>query len=374
LSERWALLERLVAFPSVAGQPNGEIAGFVQDWLRERGVTCDAVPGAGGRVNLLATRGPAEGSGVMLAAHMDVVDAGDGWVTDPWSLERRNGRLAGRGSADMKGFLACAMTAIVDAADLRRPLHLAISTDEEIGCVGVRDLLPAVRALASLPSACVVGEPTGMRLVTAHKGKLAHRATLRGTARHSSEAPLADNAVEHAAELVLALRDRGRELASSGRRDDRFAIPHSTISVGPIHGGVALNVVPDRCTVEFEVRTLPGDDPRSLLPDLAPAALELLASYPALDGDPAPFAGLLDAVPGPAIDFGTEAGLYAELGIPTAVCGPGEIADAHRPGESIAIDQLERCSAVVAHWSRGCARTLPGATLGCSLGGGTRPT
>ncbi len=263
MSERWALLERLVAFPSVAGRPNGEIAGFVQEWLRRRGVTCDAVPGAGGRVNLLATRGPAEGSGVMLAAHMDVVDAGDGWVSDPWSLERHNGRLAARGSADMKGFLACAMTAIADATDLRRPLHLAISTDEEIGCVGVRDLLPAVRALPSLPSACVVGEPTGMRLVTAHKGKLAHRATLHGAARHSSEAPLADNAVEHAAELVLALRDRGRELAASGRHDERFAIPHSTVSVGPIHGGVVLNVIPDRCTVEFEVRNLPGDDPRS---------------------------------------------------------------------------------------------------------------
>ena len=348
MSERWALLERLVAFPSVAGQPNGEIADFVRDWLRERGVACDVAPGEGGRVNLLATRGATEGAGVLLAAHMDVVAAGDGWGGDPWSLDREDGRLAGRGSADMKGFLACAMTAIANAADLRRPLHLAVSADEEIGCVGVRDLLPAVRALPSLPFACIVGEPTGMRLVTAHKGKLAHRATLRGTARHSSEAPLADNAVEHAAELVMALRDRGRELAASGRHDDRFAIPHSTISVGPIHGGVALNVVPDRCTVEFEVRNLPGDDARSLLPDLAAAELELLASYPALDGDPAPFAGLLDAEPGRAIDFGTEAGLYAELGIPTAVCDPGEIADAHRSGESIAIDQLERCSAVLA--------------------------
>ena len=331
MSERWALLERLVAFPTVAGRPNGEIAGFVGDWLRERGVACELVPGEDGRVNLLATRGPAEAAGVMLAAHMDVVSPGDCWMGDPWRLERHDGRLTGRGSADMKGFLACAMTAMADAGHLRRPLHLAVSTDEEIGCVGVRDLLPAVRALPSLLSACIVGELTGMRLVTAHKGKLAHRATLRGTARHSSQAPLAENAVEHAAELVLALRDRGRELAASGRRDDR----------------VALNVVPDRCTVEFEVRSLPGDDPRSLLPDLAAAELELLTSYPALDGDPAPFAGLVDAEPGPAIDFGTEAGLYAELGIPAAVCGPGEIDDAHRPEESIAIDQLERCEAML---------------------------
>jgi acetylornithine deacetylase len=348
LTEPRELLERLVAFPSVAGGPNGEIAAFVQGWLGERGVACDAVAGDGGRVNLLARRGPADVPGVMLAAHMDVVPAdADGWSGDPWRLERQGDRLAGRGSVDMKGFLACAMTAIAGAGELSRPLHLAVSTDEEIGCVGVRDLLPAVRDLPALPFACIVGEPTGMRLVTAHKGKLAFRATLRGHARHSSEAPLADNAVEHAAELVLALRDRGRELATSGRQDARFAIPHSTISVGPMHGGVALNIVPDHCTVEFELRNLPGDDARSLLPGTGPAELEQLAAYPALDGDPAPLHGLIDAEPGDAIDFGTEAGLYAQLGIPTAVCGPGNIADAHRADESIEIEQLERCEAVL---------------------------
>jgi acetylornithine deacetylase len=347
LTEQLALLERLVAFPSEAGRPNGEIAGFVQSWLRERAVECLAVTGPGGRAGVLATSGPAHAAGVMLAAHMDVVAAGQGWSSDPWRLERRDGRLAGRGSTDMKGFLACAMTAIASAGPLRRPLHLAVSTDEEIGCLGVRDLLPAVRDLPVLPRACVVGEPTGMRLVTAHKGKLAQRATLRGDARHSSEAPLADNAVEHAAELVLALRDRGRDLAATARRDQRFAIPHSTISVGPIRGGVALNVVPDVCTLEFEVRNLPGDDPAPLLPDMGRAEIEVLAAYPALDGDSAPFDGLLQVEPGPAIDFGTEAGLYAELGIATAVCGPGDIADAHRPDESIAIEQLEQCAAVL---------------------------
>ena len=345
-----ALLERLVAFPSVAGRPNDEIAAFVRSWLEERGVLCQTVTGGGGRVGLLASTGPGQVSGVLLAAHMDVVAAdGDGWSGDPWRLRERNDRLVGRGSADMKGFLACAMRAMAAAAGrpLARPLLLAISTDEEIGCVGVRDLLPVVAALPAQPSACIVGEPTEMRLVTAHKGKVAFRATLRGSARHSSEAPLADNAVEHAAELVLALRDRGRALAATGRRDERFAIPHSTISVGPIHGGVALNVVPDRCTVEFELRNLPGDDPAALLPDTGGAELEPLAAYPGLDGSAAPFEGLLDAEPGPAIDFGTEAGLYAQLGIATAVCGPGSIDDAHRGDESIAIDQLERCDAAL---------------------------
>jgi acetylornithine deacetylase len=341
-----ALLERLVGFPSVAGRPNDAIAGFVRGWLAERGVACDVVTGADGRVGLLAATGPDATAGVLLAAHMDVVEVeGQPWTGDPWQLRERDGRLIGRGGADMKGFLACAMQAMADAAAM--PLLLAVSTDEELGCLGVRDLLPAVRALPATPQACLVGEPTGMRLVTAHKGKLALRATLRGSARHSSEAPMADNAVEHAAELVLALRDRGRELESHGGRDQRFAIPHSTVSVGPIHGGRALNVVPDHCTVEFEVRNLPGEDAAALLPDLDGAELEQLAAYPALDGDAAAFAGLFDAVPGAAVDFGTEAGVYAELGIATAVCGPGAIGDAHRADESVEIDQLERCAAAL---------------------------
>jgi acetylornithine deacetylase len=351
LSGSRELLERLVGYPSVAGRPNGEIAAFVQGWLAERGVASTAVTGADGRVGLLASTGPPAVAGVLLAAHMDVVEvAGQPWSGDPWTLREQRGRLIARGSADMKGFLASAMRTLAAAAamPLRRPLLLAVSTDEELGCLGVHDLLGAVRDLPASPAACIVGEPTGMRLVTAHKGKLALRATLRGSARHSSEAPLADNAVEHAAELVLALRDRGRELARAGRRDDRFAIPHSTVSVGPIHGGHALNVVPDHCTVEFEVRSLPGDDPAALLPDTGRAQIEELAGYPALDGDPRPFAALLDAEPGRAIDFGTEAGIYAGLGIATAVCGPGDIGDAHRADESLAIDQLELCDATLA--------------------------
>jgi acetylornithine deacetylase len=343
VSDPAALLARLVAYPSVAGLPNGEIAGFIAGWLRDHGVECREVNGEGGRVGLLAQTG--DGEGTLLAAHMDVVEvAGQDWAGDPWTLTERGGRLVGRGAADMKGFLACAMLAMAEAADRGgAPLLLAVSTDEEIGCVGVRDLLPVVASLESRPRACVVGEPTGMRLAAAHKGKLALRATLHGTARHSSEALLADNAVEHAAELVLALRDRGRELASSGRRDERFAIPHSTVSVGPIRGGTALNIVPDRCTVEFEVRTVPGDDAGELLPPLGRADVEHLADYPPLNGAGDGIAELLGVEVREAIDFGTEAGLYAELGIPTAVCGPGDIADAHRADESVGRDQLARC-------------------------------
>ena len=343
------LLGQLVAFPSVAGRPNDDVAGFVAGWLRGHGVECAEVRAGRGRPNLLASTGPPAGGGLLLAAHMDVVDVeGEPWSGDPWQLRRHGDRLVGRGSADMKGFLACAMRAMADATAvaLREPLRLAVSTDEEIGCVGVRDLLPAIAALPRRPRACLVGEPTGMRLVTAHKGKLALRATLRGSARHSSEAPRADNAVEHAAELVLALRDRGRELAD-GRHDPRFAIPHSTISVGPIHGGRALNVVPDQCTVEFEVRNLPGEEPASLLPSTGNAEVEPLAAYPALDGEAGALGELLGVPAGGAIDFGTEAGLYAQLGIATGVCGPGDIGDAHRADESVAVEQLDTCSAAL---------------------------
>ena len=347
-----ALLAQLVAFPSVAGRPNGEIAGFVREWLAAAGVRCMAVEGPGGRIGLLASTGPDDVHGVLLAAHMDVVEtAGQEWGGDPFAMREHEGRLIGRGAADMKGFLACAMMTIASAAGcgVRAPLHLAVSSDEEIGCVGTHDLLPALRALRAAPRACVVGEPTGMVVAAAHKGKLARRATLRGEARHSSEAPGAENAVERAAELVLALRDRGRELAAAGRRDDRFAIPHSTISVGPIHGGTALNIVPDRCTVEFEVRTIPGEEASALLPDTGAAELERLAEYPALDGDGGTIAQLLGVEQGPAIDFGTEAGIYAGLGIPTAVCGPGRIADAHRADESVEVAQLELCQAALEH-------------------------
>ncbi len=342
MSDPAALLARLVAFPNVAGLPNGAIAGFITGWLREHGVECREVTGEGGRIGLLAQAG--QGEGVLLAAHMDVVEvAGQDWTGDPWTLRERDGRLIGRGAADMKGFLACAMLAMAEAAEQSESLLLAVSTDEEIGCIGARDLLPVVASLERRPRACVVGEPTGMRLVAAHKGKLALRATLHGAARHSSEAPLADNAVEHAAELVLALRDRGRELAGSGRRDERFAIPHSTVSVGPIHGGTALNIVPDRCTVELEVRTVPGDDAGELLPPLGQVDIEQLAAYPPLDGGGEGIAELLGVEPRGAIDFGTEAGLYAELGIPTAVCGPGDIGDAHRADESVEHGQLLQC-------------------------------
>jgi acetylornithine deacetylase len=333
------LLRRLVAFRSIAGRPNEPIASFVERWLREAGLEVRRVAaGSGERVNLYAAGGPA-GDGPMLSAHMDVVDvAGQEWAADPFELRVKDGRAFGRGTADMKGFLACALLAARGAARAGRPLHLAISTDEEIGCAGARSLVPAVAAAGLRPSLVVVGEPTGMRRATAHKGKIAVRVHVAGKAVHSALAPQGENAVVAAARLIVGLDGDAASLAGE-RRDPRFSVPHSTISVGPIRGGAALNIVPDSCSFEVEMRTIPGDDPQRLLGLLnGPAEVEEVASYPALDGEG-----------GDALDFGTEAGLWQQaLGVPVEVRGPGHIADAHRAEESVELAQLDECMAFLA--------------------------
>jgi acetylornithine deacetylase len=343
------LLEQLIAYPSVAGRPNGELAGMLEQRLRAAGAEVASSPG-GERTNLWATIGPSDVPGLVLSAHMDVVSVdGQDWASDPFAHTERESRLAGRGTADMKGFLAAAVVAFEDAAraELRRPLHLSLSTDEEIGCVGIAQLAPWIAGLDPLPAGCVVGEPTGMRAVTAHKGKVAGRVTVTGTAVHSALAPLGVNAVEEAARLIVGLRERADSLIAGGAHDDRFQVPTATFTIGPIRGGTVLNVVPDTCIVEFEVRHLPGQDPAPLLEGID---YEPLAGYPGLDvpadAEIVRLARSAGADEGSTtVSFGTEAGVFAGLGIPAVVCGPGDIADAHRADESVELEQLERCEA-----------------------------
>jgi acetylornithine deacetylase len=336
------LLARLVAFPSVSGRPNGEIAGFIAGWLEERGATVRRIADPTGlHENLFASCGRADDPAPMLSAHMDVVDvAGQDWSGDPFVLREHVGRFVGRGTADMKGFLTCALLAAERALAAGRPLHLAITTDEEIGCLGARTLAPAVAAMGVRSTIVVVGEPTGMARATAHKGKLALRVHVRGRAAHSALAPRGENAVVTAAHLVVGLDEMAARLAREEGRDPRFSLPHSTVSVGPIHGGVALNIVPDTCAFEVEMRNVPGDDAEQLVRWLSESAdgrveIEEIARYPALDG-----------VGDQALDFGTEGGIWREvLGVPVEVRGPGNIADAHRADEAVSADQLELCCA-----------------------------
>jgi acetylornithine deacetylase len=366
------LLAGLVAHPTIAGESNRALIDELADRFETLGARVSIPPGTRpGAHNLHAVLGPAGlAGGLLLAAHCDVVAvAGQPWTTDPFVLTEREGRLIGRGAVDMKGFIACVLAALPTAERLRRPLHVAISSDEELGCVGVPPLLDALAALPVPPAGAIVGEPTRLRVATAHKGKAAVRAVLRGRAAHSSVAPDGVNAVAYAGRLIVGLLALQDEIAA-GEHDAAFAVPHSTIGIGPIAGGVRVNIVPDACTLELEARTLPGREPADVIAQIAALAagleremretapeagiaLEPRAAYPGLaatdDGFAARVAALACDGGAPiSLDFGTEAGLYQQrLGIPVVVCGPGDMAQAHRADESIGIDELRAGQAFV---------------------------
>jgi acetylornithine deacetylase len=308
---------------------------------------------------------------VMLSGHTDVVPTeGQDWSVDPFRLTDRDGKLYGRGTADMKGFVACALNAVIAAADrpLARPLHLALSYDEEIGCVGVRSLLDMLATAPDRPDLCIVGEPTSLAVATGHKGKLAARAVCTGREVHSALAPQGVNAIHLAADFVQALRALQAELAEDGARDGEYDTPYSTVHVGTIRGGTALNIVPNRCEMAFEIRHLAEDDPEALLARLEAAAdaltaeteegcgvaIEVVNRYPGLAtpiaSDAVAFVkSLTGANATHKVAFGTEGGLIDErLGVPTVICGPGSMAQGHKPDEFVTREQLEACDRMLA--------------------------
>ncbi|HLI61523.1 MAG TPA: acetylornithine deacetylase [Solirubrobacteraceae bacterium] len=376
------ILSDLVAEPTVAGRSNLALIDALAERLSGLGAAVRVVESVREDArNLHAVLGPADApGGILLAAHSDVVDVeGQPWTHDPFALSVRDGRAYGRGSADMKGFLAAALAALERdglARRLRRPVHIALSSDEELGCRGVGPLLDALAELPVRPAWALVGEPTELRIVDRHKGKAAARIELRGLAAHSSVPADGVNAVAHAGVFIARLLELAEELRA-GPLDRAFRAPFSTVGIGPVRGGVAVNIVPDRCTLDVELRTVPAVDPlelmervRALADDVAAAmraehdgcgvSVEPLSSYPGLapadDGGVGRCAAAVsaaleeDAGGGPAaVDFGTEAGLYARaLGIPVLVCGPGSMRDAHRANESLALDQLVAAETMVA--------------------------
>ncbi len=368
------IIDRLIAFPTVSRDPNLELIDWVRGRLAGSGIDCLLVGDATGtKANLYATVGPADRPGVLLSGHTDVVPVdGQRWTHPPFALTRQGGRLYGRGAADMKGFVACALAAAMRAArrPLRAPLHLALSYDEEVGCIGVRRLIEVLAEAPVRPAFCIVGEPTSMAVATGHKGKTALRATCVGREAHSALAPLAVNAVHLGCDLVSAIRARQAEIADEGERDGDYDVPYTTLHVGRLSGGTALNIVPNRCEVEFEIRNLAADDPDRLVEGLradaariAAAARERAAeadirievenSYPGLGTAPdAAVVAFVKSLTGAnattKVAFGTEGGLLSErLGIPTVVCGPGSMAQGHRPDEYVAEEQMARCDAML---------------------------
>ncbi|MBB3996709.1 acetylornithine deacetylase [Aureimonas pseudogalii] len=369
------ILARLVGFPSVVGRANGEIVAFVRDVCEVAGASVAVLPGPeGDRANLFATIGPRDVPGVVLSGHMDVVPAGEpGWSSDPFTLRREGERLYGRGTSDMKGFLAAVLAALprLAAVKLAKPIHLAFSYDEEAGCRGAPHLIAALPSLCATPEACIVGEPSGLRAIRAHKGKAAARIGIGGRSGHSSRPDLGLNAIHAMAEVLTAAQEQA-DLLSKGPFDPRFAPPYSSLQVGTLRGGQALNIIPDACTAEIEARAVAGVDPLGLLQPVRAAAMALvergfsvdwdvLSHYPALSLDEdAPLARLLEdltgKVPLAAVSYGTEAGLYQAAGIASIICGPGDIARAHKADEYIEAGELAAAVALVeAFGERLCA-------------------
>ncbi len=368
------ILDRLIAFPTVSRDSNLALIDWVRARLAERGIDCFLVGDAtGAKANLFATIGPADRPGVMLSGHTDVVPVdGQAWTSPPFALTRRDGRLCGRGAADMKGFVACALAAAQRAAErpLRAPLHLAFSYDEEVGCLGVRRLIDVLAEAPVRPAFCIVGEPTSMAVATGHKGKTALGARCVGREAHSALAPLALNALHLGCDLVAAVRARQAEIAASGLRDGDYDVPYTTLHVGRMAGGTALNIVPNRCEIELEIRNIAADDPQPLVEAIradaariaeaarrqAPEAdirIEVANSYPGLgtppDAEVVAFVKSLTGANGTTkVAFGTEGGLISQrLGIPTVVCGPGSMAQGHRPDEYVTVEQIARCDAML---------------------------
>ncbi|MCB8880240.1 acetylornithine deacetylase [Acidisoma cellulosilytica] len=355
-------LSALVGFPTLAGGPNLDLMGWLQQRLSDLGAHVRVMPGTdANRINLWAKLGPDGPDGILLSAHEDVVPvAGQAWTTDPFRLREGDGKLFGRGSVDMKGFLACMVTAAETASrlTLRRPLHLAISHDEEIGCVGVRPMLQAMAAEGFRARACIVGEPTGLVIATGHKGKVAVRVTCQGQAAHSANPGLGVNAIGMAAAMVAEVEAVAAWLAEQGVRDKAYAVPHGTAQVGTISGGTALNIVPAEASLAFEIRFPAGEDYEALLIRLRDRAAAIAAArggaisiavtnaYPGLaEPETSPAVALATLAGGSThftkLDFGTEAGLFRDmLGLPSVVCGPGSIDRAHKPDEFITRDEL----------------------------------
>jgi len=363
-------LEKLIAFPSVSRDSNLDLIAYVRDFLNGFGIASTLVHNEDGRkANLWATIGPADMPGVVLSGHTDVVPVeGQAWSSDPFRLTMRDGNYYGRGTADMKGFIACCLTAAQKAAQrpLQTPIHLAFSYDEEIGCVGVRRLLDLLKDAPVKPRLCIVGEPTLMQAVTAHKGKLGFRVTAHGLEAHSSLAPIGVNAIYMAADLIAAIRAIQQDIAANGISDGDYEVAYTTLHVGKMQGGEVMNIVPNRCTFDFEIRYLPEEDEHAIVTRIKAAAEKIAAgyrgvfekarfefmdlqSYPAMntpvDSEAVKFVHALTGGNSTGkITFGTEGGLFQKvLGTPAVVCGPGNIAVAHKPDEHVSEAQLAQC-------------------------------
>lgn len=360
------ILERLVSFPSVVGTSNADIVDWIACYLERHSVKAHIMLGPeGDRANLFATLGPVDQPGYILSGHMDVVPAQEtGWNSDPFTLRQEGENLCGRGTSDMKGFLAAVLASVPTLRDrqLERPIHIAFSYDEEAGCRGVPHLISQLPELCAPPLGAIIGEPSGMKGVLAHKGKAAARISIEGRAGHSSRPDQGINAIHLMADILSKAVEKAKVL-THGPYDPTFEPSYSSLQIGTLKGGEALNIIPDLCVAELEARAIPSVEPitllepiraliRSLVESGINATWEPLSDYPALSlSSDAPLSMLVEKLTGvsplAAVSFGTEAGLYQNASIPSIICGPGDITRAHKPNEFIRVDELEACESFI---------------------------
>ena len=366
------ILSRLIQFDTTSRLPNKSLIEYIVQLLDEHGIPTTIIPNAdGSKANLYCTLGPKDIPGVMLSGHTDVVPVdGQDWTYPPFELVEAHNKLYGRGTADMKGFVACAINAALNASrrELKVPLHLGFSYDEEIGCVGVQSLLELLKQAPVKPAMCIVGEPTSLKVATKHKGKMSVLARCIGLEGHSALAPNALNAIHLACDLVNVLRDTQAKIKHNFGPLDASStqVPYTTVHVGRIIADQALNIVPNLCTINFEIRHTAQDDPGNILADIQNAANNIVSearkhssvaaiefdvwnAYPGLDTpEDSPVVEMVKNLVGANattyVAFGTEGGLFSEkLSIPTVVCGPGSMDQGHKPDEFIEIEQLDQC-------------------------------
>ncbi len=366
-----AMIRQLVSFDTTSRESNLALIDWVGSYLRDHGIASRLTfDDSRKKANLFATIGPAIDGGLVLSGHTDVVPVdGQPWTSDPWQVTEVGDRLMGRGVCDMKSFIAIALALVPEMAgrSLERPLHFALSYDEEVGCIGVRRLIADLANVGYVPGGCIVGEPTGMELVVAHKGKRSYACRVRGFEAHSALTPKGVNAVEIACEIVAYLRSIAKRFRDKGRFDHDYDVPFTTVHVGTIKGGTALNIVPRDCEFKFEFRYLPFDDPDALIREITGYAARFLPEMHAVAADTGITIDELSALPGfdtgadseiaalarccnhgtvfNKVSFGAEASLFHDAGIPSILCGPGHIAQAHQPNEWVSLDQVAQCEA-----------------------------
>ncbi len=364
------ILEKLISFNTVSSNSNLEIISYCEKILKDAGAKITIIKNKEGtKANLFATIGPVDQAGIILSGHTDVVPVtNQKWNTNPFELTEIDNKLYGRGTADMKSFVACALHAASKASlmNLKTPLHFSFSYDEEIGCVGVRSLIEMLKNSSTNPLFCIVGEPTSMQVMSGHKGKVNASVLIKGKEAHSALTTKGLNAIYLATEFIQGIKNIQTNLINNSTHDNDFEVPYTTLQVGKIEGGVAVNIVPSSSCLLFEIRSLYSDDPNLILNDIknlsekivkshidrfpdTEIAINVTSQYPALNtmknSDVISFLnGLTGNNNVEKVSFGTEGGLFSnELNIETAICGPGSMNQGHKPNEYIEKAQIDLC-------------------------------